>query len=92
MEQRSRCRRTSFICVSGPVALKLVDEGLQFFLRYLREIALGQIRAAALESAYSARSFPTSFIICARDLAMRSPTPFSSRRTTGHGADPIFLQ
>jgi hypothetical protein len=48
MEQRSRWRWISVVCFSQ-IALKFGDEDLQFFFRQIDEIALGQIRAAALK-------------------------------------------
>jgi hypothetical protein len=49
MQQRSRWRWSSIVCLSRPVALKFGDEDLQFFFRQVQQIALGQIGAAALE-------------------------------------------
>jgi hypothetical protein len=73
MEQRSRRCWISIVCLSRPVALKFGDEDIQFYFRQVTQVALGQIRAAVLKPAYSARSFATSSIISARDVAMRTP-------------------
>jgi hypothetical protein len=49
MEHGSRWRWISVVCFGCQIALKFSDENLRFFFRQVDEIALGQIRAAALK-------------------------------------------
>ena len=49
MEQRSRRRWISVVCLSRPVVLKFGDEELQFLFRQVAQIALGQIGTAVLK-------------------------------------------
>ena len=67
MEQRPRRRWISIVCFSCPLALKFGDENLQFFFRQATQIALGQIRAGALEFGIFGEKPSTTAIISARD-------------------------